>query len=87
MKNLLIVSALLCSCALQAQTEVSAYGSDKAQTEGITYMLPRNQIRITVTAVKRTYTPGEYCRYAEEYLRLSDVRPESSVSWELQKVE
>lgn len=87
MKHILFFSALLCSCLLPAQTEVSAYGSDKAQTGGITYMLPRNRIMVTVTAVKKTYTPGQYCRYAEEYLRLPDVQPEASVQWELQKVE
>ncbi|MGI6219690.1 MAG: DUF4831 family protein [Bacteroidaceae bacterium] len=87
MKNILLFSALLCSCFLSAQTEVSVYGSDKAQTEGITYMLPKNRITVVVTAVKRTYTPGQYCRYAEEYLRLSNVQPEASTYWELQKVE
>lgn len=87
MKPILFISALLCSCFLAAQTEVSVYGSDKAQAEGITYMLPKNRITVTVTAVKRTYTPGRYCRYAEEYLRLPNVQPESSEQWELRKVE
>lgn len=70
----------------QAQTEVSVYASDKSQSEGITYMLPKNRIHVTVTAVKNTYTPGKYCKYAEQYLRLTGISPDPSVTWTLTQV-
>ncbi len=87
MKRILSIT-ILCMTAIfvQAQTEVFIYASDKAQSEGITYMLPKNRIVVTVTAVKSSYTPGKYCKYAEQYLRLSDISAEPSITWELSTV-
>ena len=83
MKTILCSMALLLATSMQAQTEVSFYASDKSQSEGITYLLPKNQITVTITATKNTYTPGKYCKYAEQYLRLTDISPEPSVTWDL----
>ncbi len=88
MKRILVISFAACLFLMgRAQTEISLYGSDKSQVEGITYMLPKNRIMVTVTATKYTYTPGEYCRFAEEYLRMPDVKSESSVAWKLDRIE
>lgn len=85
-RTVLIAAVCLVAFSMQAQTEVSVYASDKSQSEGITYMLPKNRINVTVTAVKSTYTPGKYCKYAEQYLRLTGISPEPSVMWTLTNV-
>ncbi len=72
--------------SVQAQTEVSVYASDKSQSEGITYMLPKNRIEVTVTTVKNSYTPGPYCRFAEQYLRLTDISPDPAVTWTMSHI-
>jgi len=86
MKHFLVIATLLLSGSAFAQTEVSVYGSDKSQREGITYFLPKNKLTITVEATKTTYVPGEYCKYAEQFLRLMNIAPEPKVTWTLNKV-
>lgn len=38
-------------------------------------------------ATKHTYTPGEFCRYADRYLRLNNVSAEPEEFWTLDKIE
>ena len=86
MKHFLVIATLLLSGSAFAQTEVSVYGSDKSQREGITYFLPKNKLTVTVEATKTSYVPGQYCKYAEQFLRLTDIAPEPKVTWKLDKV-
>jgi hypothetical protein len=37
--------------------------------EGITYFLPKTQLKFTFTIEKTSFTPGEYAGYAERYLK------------------
>ena len=75
---------LACHCA--AQTEVTA-GVMRGKEYGVTYLLPRTEIAIRVWATRQTYTPGEFCKYADRYLHLTDVSAESSSRWSIQRVE
>jgi len=54
--------------------------------EGVIYYLPRTEIDITVTATKHTFAPGEFCNYAERYLRLTDVSNKAEEYWIIDKV-
>ena len=65
-----------------AQTSTSAY-QPGVTPEGMVYFLPKTAVRITVQIEKTTYTPGEFCKYADRYLRLKDVASESSVSYRI----
>lgn len=84
-KYAFILSALL-AATTQAQTEVSQYVPG-VTAEGITYFLPRTALHVTVKARRTVYTPGEYARYAERYLRLTNVGQTPSETWTLLSVD
>lgn len=83
---LLLATGALLSVTAMCQTEVSAYQPGVTET-GITYFLPTTQIRLVVTATKTHYTPGEYCNYAERYLRLKNVPHTSYDEWKIDNIE
>ena len=67
---------------LHAQTSTSSY-QPGVTPEGMVYFLPKTAIRVIVQVEKTTYTPGEFCKYADRYLRLKDVASEPSVSYRM----
>lgn len=85
-KNILMLSALLLATTAVAQTEVTA-GVMRGKDYGVTYLLPRTEIEIVLQTTKHTYTPGEFCRYADRYLRLNDISAEPEEYWTLDKIE
>lgn len=84
MKKLLIATmgSLLLTSALQAQTAVTA-GMMYGKKYGVTYMLPKTQLEIQVAATKHTFKPGEFCKYADLYLHMSDVQTQAADYWTL----
>ena len=66
----------------QAQTASSFY-QPGVTTEGAVYFLPKTAVRVTVQVEKTTYTPGDFCKYAERYLRVKGVSPTPSVSYRI----
>lgn len=84
MKKIFIALLLLIALPLAAQTNVSAFLSGTA--EGVTYYLPKTTIEITVEAECITRKPGEFHRYADRYLRLSNVISAEEKFWELKSV-
>lgn len=85
-KTILFASAmLLAPLGAGAQTEVSEYVPG-VTPEGITYFLPKTELRIRVTATCVKYTPGDFRPYAERYLRLSDIPKEASSKWNINDV-
>ena len=85
-KNIVLLSALLFSVSAIAQTEVTA-GVTRGKDYGVTYVLPKTEIELTVQATKHTYTPGEFSKYAERYLRLNNVSSEPETYWTLDKMQ
>ena len=73
------------SGSIAAQTEVRDY-TPGITDNGITYFLPKTALRFTVTAVRRHYTPGEYCLYGERFLRWKDAVQEERDEWEIKTV-
>ncbi len=65
-----------------AQTQLEQY-KPGATSEGAVYFLPKTAVRITAQIEKTTYTPGDFSRYAQKYLRLNDVGQEPTVSHRL----
>lgn len=51
--------------------------------EGVVYFLPKTLVRVTVTATRSTYTPGEFCQYADRYLHAKDVSAQATETWEI----
>ncbi len=86
MKRLsVIIAGLLDVCTLKAQTEVTA-GVMRGKDYGVTYMLPQTEVVITVETTKHTYVPGELCKYAEQFLRLSNISSEASSKWSIDNI-
>ena len=86
MKKAILTSCVaLFSAFASAQTDVAPY-QPGVTLDGVTYCLPRTAFRVVVTAEKTTYTPGEFCKYADRYLRLRDISPESNTQWKLKTV-
>lgn len=85
MKTGLFAFALLLSLSASAQTRVSGYAPGQNE-EGVTYFLPQTTLSITVVAEKTVFTPGDFCRYAEKYLRLTGVSAQAYEQWKIKEV-
>lgn len=81
-KTLLTIISAVMTSALMAQTQVTEF-TPGVVAHGVNYMLPKTQLRIDVTAIKIVYTPGEYAKYAERYLHISNVPAEQSCRWQV----
>ena len=81
MKRLSIaLSFIICHLSFSiAQTQLSEYRPGMTQ-EGLVYFLPKTAIRVSVLVEKTTYQPGDFARYAQRYLRLSDVSQQPSTT-------
>lgn len=86
MKRLIITAGLLSATVIGfAQTEVVA-GVMRGKDYGVTYALPKTQIEVEVKVNKVNFTPGEFSKYADRYLRLSNVSSDPEEYWELVSV-
>ena len=83
-KNGLIAIALLTTAPAFAQ-DINPYmpGED----EGIAYFLPKTMLEVNVIATKVTYTPGDFCQYANRYLRINDVTSQPEEHWEIKHMD
>ena len=84
-KIALTAGLLLSVITASAQGQSSAYQPGVTQ-DGVSYWLPKTMITVTVTARKQTFKPGEFSRYAERYLRLSDVKDKAEEVWSIKDV-
>ncbi len=78
-KYILALSLLLTSTISMAQA-VSTPMKPGRTPEGVVYFLPKTAFRFNLLVEKKTYTPGEFCKYAEKFLRLSDVGQEEETT-------
>ena len=65
--------------SVSAQPEISVLQPGQS-VDGTVYFLPKTTVQLHLLIEKTTYKPGEFARYAERYLRLSDVAQEEQVS-------
>ena len=82
---LLLLTNLLTLSLINAQTASSFY-QPGVTTEGAVYFLPKTAIKITVQVEKTSYTPGDFARYAERYLRINNVSLTPSVSYRITSI-
>lgn len=85
MKKLIIAAGLLMATSAYAQTEVLT-GVTRGKDYGVVYSLPKTQIELEIKANKVNYTPGEFSKYADRYLRLTNVSADPEEYWELTSV-
>ena len=85
MKQLLITLLSFISCQLPVSRAVAQPISTVMQAgrsaEGVVYFLPKTAIRINLLIEKKTYTPGEYAKYAEKYLGMTGIEQEQQVTY------
>ena len=55
--------------------------------EGIAYFLPKTALEVRIIATKVTYRPGEFCQYANRFLRLNNITAQPETHWEIKEVE
>ena len=79
---ILFIALILGTSGSLAQTVISNY-KPGVTSEGAVYYLPKTAIRITLQIEKVTYTPGEFCKYSEKYLRIKDVPSNPSTKYRL----
>lgn len=80
MRKTLILLASLFTLGTYAQ--VSEFKPGIA-ADGVNYILPKTAVKADVSAVKITYTPGEFAKYAERYLHISNVKTEADTKWQI----
>lgn len=85
MKTILLAGMCMLASMASAQTQISKY-QPGVTPEGAVYFLPKTALRFVVQVEKTTYTPGDFAKYAERYLRLMDVAQEASVSYRVNSV-
>lgn len=85
--TLLYMACLLTASALcaHADTEVATF-QPGVTAEGAVYCLPKLAVDVVVTTTKVTYTPGELCKYADRYLRLSGISDKADEHYELTRI-
>lgn len=70
---------LLFCLSLSAQPEMTQLQPGQTP-DGVVYYLPKTAVRIHLLIEKQTYTPGQFARYAERYLRQKGVVQEEQIS-------
>lgn len=85
-KGIIAFAALMAGAGLSAQTEVTT-GVMQGKDYGVTYMLPHTEIEFVLQVTKHIYTPGEFCKYADRYLRLNNISAQAEEYWTLDKIE
>ena len=85
-RNLALTAGLLLSVVTVSSQGLSSAYQPGVTQDGISYWLPKTMITVTVTAQKQTFKPGEFSRYAERYLRLSDIKDKAEEVWTISDV-
>ena len=84
-KILATLLALTTLTPLSAQPQPVAMQAGRTQ-EGVLYFLPKTVLHFHLLVEHSTYQPGEYARYAEKYLRRTDIGLEPTTSCRLTDV-
>lgn len=85
MKKLFHTILFLCACLSSVNAQVSEF-HPSVTADGVNYYLPRTGIRADVSAIKVTYTPGEFSKYADRYLHIKNVKNAEEATWKLQNI-
>lgn len=83
-KEGIVALALLSPLSGVAQ-DVNRYNAS-TMSDGIVYYLPKSELQLEVLVDKVTYTPGEFCQYANRYLRLTGISATPDEHWEIKSI-
>ena len=65
-----------------AQPEITQLAPGRTP-DGLVYFLPKTAVRFHLLIEKKTYKPGQFAKYAEKYLRLSDIEQDEQVAYSI----
>lgn len=85
LRYLLSVLIVALSLTATAQTHVTSF-EPGVNAEGAVYFLPKTAIDVIITVEKITTTPGDLCKYADRYMRLTNVPDAEETHYELQSI-
>lgn len=80
MKKLLFAAMLLWGSIAMAQPLTTPMKAGRT-ADGIIYYLPKTAIEFNLLIEKKTYTPGEFAKYGEKYLRLRGIKLEEEITY------
>lgn len=86
MRKFFLIPSLIFATYCMAQTEVTEYVPG-LNAEGVTYFLPQTVVDITIETEKVTYTPGEFCNYANKFLRTQGISNKPDTHWNIKRIE
>jgi len=86
-RNSVIVLGMALGITPVCAQGVSAPFQPGITQDAVSYWLPKTQLTIVVKVQKESFKPGEFSRYAERYLRLSDVRDKADETWTISDVQ
>jgi hypothetical protein len=81
-----LVTVLLFSTGLYAQTKVIKKTAVKSNNYGVTYFLPKTDLIVTAEISRITLKAGPYYKYAQKYLGIDHPIKEDMVSYTLDKM-
>lgn len=84
-KEIIAMSMLATAFFTANAQEIDYY--KPGEGEGIAYFLPKTAVEVNIIATKVEYTPGDFCQYANRYLKINNVTSEPSTSWEIKKID
>lgn len=84
-KTIISSAFAFATLASMAQTEVEPFVPGST-LEGISYYLPQTALRVTVETEKTITTPGDFNKYAFNYMRLQNVPGDVSTKWEIKSI-
>ena len=85
LRNILGLVFCCSALAVQAQTDVTKFVPGST-LEGVSYFLPKTAFRVTIITEKTVTKPGDFYKYANRYLRLSNVPTEEKVEWRIKSI-
>ena len=85
MKKGLIALAFMAGFSAIKAEEVSIY--TPGEGEGIAYFLPKTSLEFNIIATKVKYTPGDFCQYANRYLKINNITAEPDEYWEIKSID
>ncbi len=87
MKKGIIIATIGLLAAIGSNAQDFSTYTPGLTEEGVVYYLPKTEITLQVTATLVTYTPGEFCQYADRYLRLKGISAQPSEYWEINDIQ
>ncbi len=88
MRKIVLISCVLALSCTPAAKITTTNLQDLAAFEPNSniYALPQTRVLVTISAIRKSFTPGPYYQYAKRFLGIENVHSEPFESWEIEDV-